>query len=138
MAEPQVPRVRRAALPADAIIVVRGDDLDLATSRRQALTFRRRYPDWGRWGLSAFYARNDAEIDDLAADQLDRFPELSLYRVIDLEAAGFSVVPTFRTPHVTVAFDGDLDSGLAALAGTVHEQRRNPYHGPDEPEEAPE
>lgn len=74
----------------------------------------------------------------LAADQLDRFPELSLYRVIDLEAAGFSVVPTFRTPHVTVAFDGDLDSGLAALAGTVHEQRRNPYHGPDEPEEAPE
>lgn len=138
MAEPQVPRIRRAPLPADAVIVVRGDDLDPGTSRRQALMFRRRYPDWGRWGLSAFYACNDAEIDDLAADQLDRFPELSLYRVADLEAAGFAIVATFRTPHVTIAFDGDLDAGLAALAATVHEQRPNPYHGPDEPEEVPE
>src|SRR4051812_12090366 len=131
VAGPMVPRVRRAALPADAVIVVRGDNLDLATSRHQALAFRRRYPDWERWGLSGFYARNDAEIDDLAADQLDRFPELAIYRVGDLEAAGFEVVPTFRTPHVTVAFRGDLDVGLAALAGAVHEQRTNLYHGPD-------
>jgi hypothetical protein len=138
MAEPQIPRIRRAPLPGDAVIVVRGDGLDPATSRRQALMFRRRYPDWGRWGLSAFYARNDAEIDDLAADQLDRFPELALYRVADLEAAGFSVVATFRTPHVTIAFDGDLDAGLAVMAATVHEQRPNPYHEPDEHEEVPE
>lgn len=80
---------------------------------------------------------NDAEIDDLAADQLDRFPEC-LYRVTDLEAAGFLIVATFRTPHVTIAFDGDLDTGLRALAHTVHEQRASPYHGPDEPEEVPE
>ena len=89
MAGPLVPRIRRAALPVDAVIVVRGDDLDPATSRHQALVFRRRYRDWGRWGLSGFYARNDAEIDDLAADQLDRFPELAVYRVGDLEAEGF-------------------------------------------------
>jgi hypothetical protein len=60
MAEPQIPRIRRAPLPADAVIVVRGDDLDPAIARWQAVVFRRRYPDWGRWGLSAFYARNDA------------------------------------------------------------------------------
>ncbi len=30
-------------------------------------------------------------------------------------AAGFEVVPTFRTPHVTIAFQGDLDSALAVL-----------------------
>jgi hypothetical protein len=47
MAEPLVPRIHRAALLADAVIVVRGDDLDPATSRRQALLFRCRYPDWG-------------------------------------------------------------------------------------------
>ncbi|MGH3566810.1 MAG: hypothetical protein ACRDRH_12405 [Pseudonocardia sp.] len=63
----QDPRIRRASLPDDALIVVRGDDLDPAASRHQADVFRRRFPDWGRWGLSAFYARSDAEIEDLAA-----------------------------------------------------------------------
>ena len=30
------------------------------------------------------------------------------YRVSALETAGFEVVPTFRTPHVTISFTGDL------------------------------
>jgi hypothetical protein len=97
MAEPRIPRIRRAPLPDDALIVVRGDDLDPAASRHQANVFRRRFPDWGRWGLSAFYARSDAEIEDLAADQLERFPLLGCYRVNDLRASGFEIWPTFRT-----------------------------------------
>lgn len=97
MAEPKIPRVRRAPLPDDALVVVRGDDLDPATARHQAEVFRRRFPDWHRWGLSAFYARSDAEIEDLAADQLERFPVLGCYRVADLRAAGFEIWPTFRT-----------------------------------------
>lgn len=132
MTEPRMPRIRRAALPDDAVIVVRGDDLDAGTSRHQAVVFRRRYPDWDRWGISAYYARNNLEIDDLAADQLDQFPEITIYRVADLESAGFEVIPTFRTPHVTVAFTGELDVGLAALAAAIHEQRPNPYYGADE------
>jgi hypothetical protein len=58
---------------------------------------------------------------------------LAIYLVADLEAAGFEVVATFRTPHVTLAFTGDLDTGLAALSAAVHEERTNPYHGPDAP-----
>jgi hypothetical protein len=88
---PSVPRVRRAPLPDDAILVIRGDDLDPATSRSQAQAFRRRFSDWGRWGLSAFYARNDAEVDDLGADQLERFSLLGCYRVVDLQKAGFEI-----------------------------------------------
>lgn len=132
MTEPRAPRIRRAELPTDAVIVVRGDDLDLGTSRHQAVAFRRRYPDWDRWGISAYYARNDPEVDDLPSDQLERFPEITIYRVSDLESSGFEVIPTFRTPHVTVAFTGELDAGLAALAAAIHEQRPNPYYGTDE------
>jgi hypothetical protein len=127
----RVPRVRRAPLPADAFIVVRADDLIEKSSREQAVEFRRRYPDWGRWGLSAFYARNDSDVDDLAADRLERFPVLRLYRPEVLEAAGFEIVPTFRTPHVTLAFDGELGFCLERLGAAEHEERPNTYHESD-------
>lgn len=75
MADPtplRAPRIRRAPIPDDAVLVVRGDDLDPTTSQHQAEAFLRRFPDWGRYGLSAYYARDDAEVADLAADQLER------------------------------------------------------------------
>jgi hypothetical protein len=130
MAE-RVPRIRRAPLPADALIVVRGDDLLAGSSRLQAEEFRRRYPDWERWGLSGFYARNQSDVDDLAGDQLERFPLLRLYRSAVLEATGFQIVPTFRTPHVTIAFGGDLEAGLERLRAADHDEWGNPYHDPE-------
>jgi hypothetical protein len=73
--------VRRQALPAGAwLVLVRGSDNDFRTDRHQAEAFQRRYPDWGRCGLSAFYAESEAGIDDLAADRLERFPVLRVYR----------------------------------------------------------
>lgn len=38
-----------------------------------------------------------------------------------------TVVPTFRSPHLTLTFD-DLEAGLSALAVAEHEIRHNPYH----------
>ena len=107
---------------------MRGDDLVEGSSLVQAEEFRRRYPDWDRWGLSGFYARNDSDVDDLAGDQLERFPLLRLYRPAVLEAAEFEIVPTFRTPHVTIAFDGDLEVGLHRLRIADHDERNSPYH----------
>lgn len=130
MAE-RAPRIRRAPLPADALIVVRGDDLIEGSSHVQATEFRRRYPDWGRWGLSGFYARSDTDVDDLAADRLEPFPVLRLYQPAVLEAAGFEIVPTFRTPHVTLAFDGDLDVWIDRLRTADHSEQLNPYHESD-------
>lgn len=52
------------------------------------------------------------------------------YRVIDLQAAGFEIWPTFQTPHVTIAFTGDLDERLAALVRAAHEVRTHPYLSP--------
>lgn len=117
--------------------MVRGDELDPAVRRRQAEQFRRRFPDWNRFGLSGFYARSDTEIDDLAANQLERFDTLAVFRIDDLGTTGFEVVPTFRTPHVTIAFTGNLDERLVALDSLRVERRRNSYHG-EEPVTAEE
>ena len=52
-----VPRIRRAAIPDDAHLVVRGvAAIEPEASIRQAVLFRRRFEAWGRYGLSAFYA----------------------------------------------------------------------------------
>lgn len=52
---------------------------------------------------------------------------LVVLRIAELLAAGFEVVPTFRTPHVTIAFQGDLDSALAVLVTLGIDQRPNLY-----------
>ena len=46
-------------------------------------------------GLSGFYARSDDEVDVLAFDRLHQFGVLRVYRVADVEAVGFELVPTF-------------------------------------------
>ena len=97
-------------------------------SVRQAVLFRRRYPDWGRYGLSAFYARNGDEVLDLGADQLERFGFVLVFQLADVLEAGLEVVPTFRSPHVTIAFDDDPAAGLARLLGIRHERLLNPSH----------
>jgi hypothetical protein len=122
------PRVRRAPIPDDAVLVIRGDDMEPRTAHAQAASFRRRFPGWDRWGLSAYYARSEAEVDDLAADQLERFPQLVVLSMEALAQEGFAIVPTFRTPHVTIAFDGDLDGRLLDLARLGTDRRVNPYH----------
>ncbi len=83
---------------------------------------------WQRWGLSAYYARSEDEINDLAEDQLERFPILVVLAIDSLIEAGFEIVPTFRTPDVTIAFDSDLDAGLAVLVELGADARPNPYH----------
>ena len=123
-----LPRLRHRPLPAGAtVVLVRGDDTDPEADRRQAQAFLRRWPDWHRYGLSAYFAEDDDAVADLASDQLERFALLRLYRPEALIAAEIDVVPTFRSPHVTLAF-ADLEAGLRALETIEHESRPNPYH----------
>lgn len=124
----RIPRIRQAAIPEDAVVVVRGQPADPKEARDSAEDFRRRFADWGRWGLSAFYARGESEIDDIALARLRRFGLLRVYRRAVLEEHGFEVVPTFRSPHVTIAWVGALDEGLRELDRAEHDDRTNPYH----------
>ena len=65
--------------------------------------------------MSAFYARSNDEVLDLGEDRLDAFATLFVYRLADVIAAGFEVVPTYRSPHVTITFYDDVDNGVARL-----------------------
>jgi hypothetical protein len=120
------PRVRRAAVPDDAWLVVRGvASIEPETSIRQAELFRRRFQRWGRYGLSAFYARSEDEVLDLG-DRLNAFETLFVYRLDDVRRAGFEVVPTYRSPHVTITFYDDVAEGVARLLALAHRQVVNP------------
>ena len=128
------PRIRRAIIPADAWLVVRGlTSIEPETSIRQAQLFRRRFPEWGRYGLSAFYARSDDEVFDLGVDRLDTFETLFVYRTVDVVEAGFEVVPTYRSPHVTIAFYTDVHEGVARLLAVQHQIVTNPAYRTEEP-----
>lgn len=130
------PRIRRAPFPDDAVIVIRGEARNPDESRNAAEQFRRRFEAWERWGVSGFYARGEIEVDDIASSRLRRFELMRIYLIADLVVAGFEVVGTFRSPHVTIAWTSDLEQGLARLDSAAHIERVNPYHG-SQPEDSP-
>jgi hypothetical protein len=92
------------------------DRADRDASIRQTELFARRYGEFGRCGLSAFLARDDDDVRDLGADQLERFETLLILAVADV-VAGFDVVATFRMPHVTIAFSDAPADAIARLLG---------------------
>jgi hypothetical protein len=122
-----VPRARLTAVPEAAVLVVRGDALDPAVLRADALRFVRRYPAWGRYGVSAFLAADTAEVDVLCETRLERFATVVVFRRHDLVAAGIEVVPTFRAPHVTLAA-AELELLVARLLSCQHETMANGHH----------
>lgn len=120
----QTPRIRRQPIPDTARMVVRGDE-DPGVQERMARVFLRRYPTWGRYGLSAYHASGDLEVDQLCRVELVRFPFVVVLSRVALEQA-LEVVPTGHRPHVTLA-STDLADLLTGVAGTI-DRRANPYH----------
>ncbi len=93
--------------------------------RADATRFRRRFDAWNRYGVSALLARNDVEVASLSQTRLERFPIVIVYARQDLAALDVEIVPTFRTPHVTLA-QRDLDALVRALLTCEHRSVRNP------------
>jgi hypothetical protein len=122
----RIPRVRRLPIPNDALLVVRGDDLDAEILRADARRFRRRFDAWDRFGVSALVATDEAEVLALCESRLERFPLVVVYRRPDLEVAGLEVVPTFRTPHVTLAHQ-DIEALVTVLLTCEHRVLDNPH-----------
>lgn len=122
----RVPRVRRTPIPADVLLVVRGDELEGDILRADARRFRRRFEAWDRYGVSAFLAADYVEIAVLCETRLERFATVVVYQRHDLEAKGIEIVPTFRTPHVTLAHH-DLEVLVAVLLTCEHRILDNPH-----------
>jgi hypothetical protein len=127
----RLPRVRLTPIPDDGVFVVRGDELNAVLLAEDATRFHERFSEWGRFGISAFYAASDEEIDAICQTRLIRFPLVVLFRRVDLELAGIQVVPTFRTPHVTLCHER-LDELVERLIRCEHSERPNPYHVSEE------
>jgi hypothetical protein len=121
-----MPRIRRQAVPADAVLLVRGDE-DPEVQQRMAQVFLRRYPSWGRYGLglSAYHAPGDEDVDLLCRVELVRFPFVVVLARAELPEA-VEVVPTGHRPRVTLA-SADLAALLASVAAAT-DRRANPYH----------
>lgn len=123
------PRVRGAGAVPAGWLLLRGDASDPAIDRGQAVQFRRRYPDWGRWGLSFFGGADPSALRTLRAERLGRYRVVWIVDPRQLVALGFEVVPTFRTPHVTVAWSGSLDRGVGGLRNLGRAWDDDPYDG---------
>jgi hypothetical protein len=130
MASDPQPRIRRAPISDRAVLVVRGDELDSAVIRADATRFRRRFPAWGRFGVSAFVASDEDEIDALCETKLRAWSTVVVFTLSALQSAGIEVVPTFRVPHVTLA-DPSLDALTEKLLLCDHRVIVNPYHEAD-------
>jgi hypothetical protein len=91
------------------------------------LRFHRRYTAWGKYGVSAFAAHDEAEIDAICETKLERFEEVVVIERSELERSGIEIVPTFRRPHVTLAH-GDLDALVEGLQSCEHRRISNRHH----------
>jgi hypothetical protein len=112
-------------LDDDAVLVVRGGDLDRAVLRDDA---ERMFSVYGVYGISVFALR-DVSLDELAQQPpLVRFARLTLVTVGVLRRAGLQLEATGRNPHhFTVGFRS-LDDGVERLCACEHRTSDNPYH----------
>jgi hypothetical protein len=122
-----IPRFRLGVIPDDAVLVVRGDDLDPDILRSDASRFLRRFGSWGKYGVSAFLAADEREVDVLCETRLGAFAEVVVFTRTHLEGSGVEVVATFRRPHVTLA-QVDLDALVNGLLTCEHRVLMNPHH----------
>ncbi len=106
-------------IPIGGVFVVRGDELDPVLLAEDASRFRERFADWARYGISAFHASSEDEIEAICQTRLVRFAVVVVFTHADLETVGIEVVPTFHTPHVTLCH-ADLDQLIERLVHCEH------------------
>ena len=117
-------RVRTEGLADDALVIVRGGDLDIDLIRSDALAAHARF---GEYGISVFGAADEAALDALARDRLAQFEILVLMTAGAIRRAGLELRPTFRRTHYTIIL-ADLDRDIPRLMSCEKVQRPNRYH----------
>lgn len=98
----KTPKLRRYPVPETGYLVLRGYTPDDAEVRAQAGDFFDKYPGWGVFGLSGYYAEDADGANVLLETKLARWRVVQVFKVEDLLASGLGLHATFRTPHVTI------------------------------------
>ncbi|MHB8670768.1 MAG: hypothetical protein ACYDAD_09455 [Acidimicrobiales bacterium] len=119
-------RVRSEDLADDALIVVRGGDLDPAVLRADAVAAHARF---GEYGVSVFAVADEPALDELARHRLAQFDVLVLMTAGAIREAGLELRPTFRRPHYTILIP-DLDRDIERLVACENVRRANPHYVP--------
>ena len=78
-------RVRTERLADDALVIVRGGDLEIDLMRSDAVAAHARF---GEYGISVFGAADEAALDALARDRLAQFEILVLMTAGAIRRAG--------------------------------------------------
>jgi len=123
----------RADLAAqEATVLVRGGPDSAEKLAIHALRVRRAFVLDGQpvLGVSVFAALDDigqASLDGILSGKLATYRLVHFVLIGDLLAAGFTVLPTFGRPHMTVVLSGlDRVEPLLAAFGSAH---TNPHYG---------
>lgn len=117
-------RVRRDALPDNALVVVRGGLLESERLRRDAtMAFVR----FGEYGISVLAVADEAALDVIARTTLVQESVLTMMTVGAIRANDLELRPTFRRPHYTVILP-DLNADLLRLIACENVVRDNPHY----------
>jgi hypothetical protein len=105
--------VKRIALrdedvPADAVVVVRGGEMNGDHVRRTATDA---YDEYGLYTVSVFLVL-DSSVEALCRDlpEVQRYGKVRLSTVGRLRSLGFALIPTFDRPHFDVVLPDITDT----------------------------
>ena len=131
--EEQRGRLRHDPAPADAVTVVRGGPDSIEKLRSHARRTNRAWCLDGvpLYGVSVFCALDEvgpASLQGLLSARLTTYRVVHLTTVAALAGAGFSLLPTGRRPHYTVALGSDGEDDLGRLLDRLGSSQDNRYH----------
>ena len=124
---PKKRRTRRGdPLPEDAALVVRGDVLDPAVLRADAID---NFAVYDYWGVSTFAEVGGFDLMWIATNKLARADWLVVFRTSDVLRSGLELWDTGQSPHYDVVHE-ELDDLVARLVGCPHRIFQNPARSP--------
>ena len=105
--------LRDEAVPEDAVVVVRGGQMNSDLVRRTATDA---HDEFGLYAVSVFLVL-DSSVEELCRDlpELQRYGKVRLSTVGRLRSLGFALLPTFDRPHFDVVLPDLTDSTLDRL-----------------------
>jgi hypothetical protein len=113
----------------DLVLLLRGGvyDEDISRLQQQAAELDRRFTYQGGqcFGVSVFAATPETEADVLATNMDVR---RRYYRIHASDIADLLVLPTFRSPHWTVKFNGADGPDYGYFVDAWGDLRENPYY----------
>jgi len=124
--------LRAEPVPPTATVIVRGGPDSIAKLSAHAARTARAYVLDGvpALGISVFAALDDigaASLDGILAGRLSTYRVIHLGTIGDLQEAGFTLLPTFGRPHMTLLLKS-VDQ-LESLLDLLGPARPNPHYG---------